>query len=237
MILAINTSTLRFGLALSAIDGDVLGECLISTSHKHFEGLFPALLFLLDSSRKELADLQAVAVALGPGSFTGLRVGLSLAKGICHALDIPLIGVSALEALANQIPYSSLPVSPIIDSRRGEVFTAQFQWNGLEGMDKTMEEDCVRFEDLPRIFPDPAVIIGTDLRKQAPILREVMGTGVILAPADKWYIGAATIAWLGIQRFNKGDLADLSDISPLYFRPPDIRPNPYPLINGPKGSG
>jgi len=232
MILSINTSTLQFSLALLGMDGDIFGECLLSSSHKHFGGLFPAFLFLLKSSHKDLTALRATAVAIGPGSFTGLRVGLSTAKGLCHGLGIPLIGISALEALANQIPFCPLPISPIIDSRRGEVFTAQFKWDEHEGMNRIMEETCVKFEDLPGVFLEPTVIIGTDFNKQAPILQEVMGARAILAPADRWYIGATAIARLGVQRLNKGETDNLKDISPVYFRPPDIRPNPYPLLKG-----
>ena len=233
MILAINTSTLQFSLALLRLDGDVIAECLLSASHKHFGGLFPALLFLLNSSHKDLHDVRAVAVAIGPGSFTGLRVGLSTAKGICHGLALPLIGVSTLEALANQLPCSDFPISPVVDSRRGEVFVAQFFWNAQSGgMNRIMEDRCVKFEDLPRMCPQSTILIGNHFSKQAPILRQVMGQRASYAPEDKWRVRAATIARLALQRFKKGETDIVEDLSPAYFRPPDIRPNPYPLLKG-----
>jgi tRNA threonylcarbamoyladenosine biosynthesis protein TsaB len=231
MILAINTSTLQFSLALSRMDGDLLAECTLSTPHKHFGGLFATLDFLLDLSRKGPADIRAVAVATGPGSFTGLRVGLSMAKGICHGLHLPLIGISTLEALANQLPCSNLPVTPVVDSRRGEVFVACFLWNAQAGsMDRIMEDRCVKFEQLPRICGEPSILIGNHFSKQAPILHDILRSQGVLAPEDKWHVRAATIAKLGLQRLRKGETDSLEHLSPQYFRPPDIRPNAPPLL-------
>jgi len=231
MILAINTSTPQFGLAIMRMDGDLAAECLFSASRRHFGELFPAIAFLLNTSHTNLSDLRAVAVAAGPGSFTGLRVGLSTAKGVCHGLDIPLIAVSTLEALASQIPFSSLPVNPVVDSRRGEIFTALFQWDAQQNrMNRMTEDRFVKFEDLPGVFAGPAIIIGNNFRKQAPILRGCVKSKSILAPADKWHAGAAAIARLGNQRLKLGETDDLKETTPVYFRPPDIRPNPYPLL-------
>jgi tRNA threonylcarbamoyladenosine biosynthesis protein TsaB len=231
MILAINTSTLQFSLAVMRMDGELAAECLLSASRRHFGELFPAIVFLLNTSHTNLSDLRAVAVAAGPGSFTGLRVGLSTAKGVCHGLGIPLIAVSTLEALAHQLPFSSLPVSPVIDSRRGEIFTALFQWDAQQSkMNRTMEDRCAKFEDLPEIFAGSTIMIGNNFRKQAPILREYVKSKTILAPADKWHVGAAAIARLGSERLKHGETDDLHETTPVYFRPPDIRPNPYPLL-------
>jgi tRNA threonylcarbamoyladenosine biosynthesis protein TsaB len=231
MILAINTSTPQFSLAIMRMDGDLAAECLFSASRRRFGELFPAIVFLLNTSQGNLSDLRAVAVAAGPGSFTGLRVGLSTAKGVCHGLGIPLIAVSTLEALAHQLPFSSFPVIPVVDSRRGEIFTALFQWDAQQNkMNRIMEDRCVKFEDLSEIFAGSAVIIGNNFRKQAPILRGYLKSKATLAPADKWHVGAAAIARLGSERLKHGETDDLNGTTPLYFRPPDIRPNPYPLL-------
>jgi len=231
MILAINTSTLQFSLGLSGMDGELQAECILSTPHRHFGELFPALDFLFNSSQKSPADLRAVAVATGPGSFTGLRVGLAMAKGICHGLHLPLIGVSTLEALANQLPCSNLPVTPMVDSRRGEVFVARFLWDAQSGnMNRVMEDRCVKIEDLLRICGEATILIGNHLSNQAPILRKVIGQKVVLAPEDKWHLRAATIAKLGLQRFRRGNTDIMENLSPRYFRPPDLRPNPHPLL-------
>jgi tRNA threonylcarbamoyladenosine biosynthesis protein TsaB len=142
-----------------------------------------------------------------------------------------LIAVSTLEALAQQLPFSPFPVCPIIDSRRGEIFTALFQWDTHQhALKRIMKDKCAAFEDLPGILPGPTAIIGNDFRKQAPILRKCMGANAVLAPPEKWHVGAAAIAELGSQRLGRGENDDLETITPVYFRPPDIRPNPYPLL-------
>ncbi len=230
MILALNTSTLQFSLALVEMDGEILAECMFSAGHKHFGGFVPAMHFLMCTSSRTPEGLRAVAVALGPGSFTGLRVGLSTAKGLCHGLRIPLIGISSIEALAGQIPYCPLPICPLITSRRGEVFTALFKRSDRNVLERTMEDRSVRFEDLPTLFSQDVVFIGNDFRQQAPILRELFGSGTVLAPPHHWYLRGASIGQLGADRLINGDLDDPGDLSPAYFRPPDIRPNPYPLV-------
>ena len=232
MILAINTSTLQLSLALAQMDGHLQAECSLSTTRKHFGSLFPSLSFILDSLEKSLNDLHAVAVATGPGSFTGLRVGLSTAKGICHGLHLPLIGISSLEALANQIPCSDLPVTSLVDSRRGEIFAAQFLWDKeSETMNRVIDDQCLKFEDLPEICDGPTILIGNNLSSQAPILRKIMSKKAVLAPGDKWHIRGGTIARLALQRLKKGESDSPEQLSPRYFRPPDIRPNPHPPLN------
>lgn len=212
-------------------DGNTIAECFLTSIEKHFGGFVPALNFLLESSQKNITGLRAAVVALGPGSFTGLRVGLSAAKGLCHGLGIPLLGISSLEALANQVPFSPIPVTPVIDSRKGEVFTAQFQWDGRKRMNRITPDACVRFEDLPRLLAGQTVVVGNNFKKQAPVLRDVIGIRAVLAPSHHWTLRASAIGHLGIARLKKGDLDRPEDLSPIYFRPPDIRPNPYPLLD------
>jgi len=230
MILAVNTSTPQFSLALVDTGGEILAECMFSSKHKHFEGFVPALHFLMDGSAGNPEDLRAVAVALGPGSFTGLRVGLSTAKGLCHGLDIPLIGISSIEALASQILYCPLPICPVITSRRGEVFTALFKRGDQNAMERIMEDRSERFEDLPSLLPRRLAFIGNDFRQQAPILREFFGPEALLVPPHHWFLRGASIGHLGAARLLNGDLDDPGDLSPAYLRPPDVRPNPYPLL-------
>ena len=114
MILAINTSTLQFSLALLKKDGAIVAEQVMFRKKGNFGSLMPAFDRLLSLSDARTGDLSGIAVAIGPGSFTGLRIGISLAKGLCHALLIPLAGVSSLEALATPIHLriSGYPCSP-----------------------------------------------------------------------------------------------------------------------------
>jgi len=134
MILAINTSTIQFSLAIVGMTGDILAEYLISPAAKNFKTFMPAVSSIFDACGKEIKELKAVTVASGPGSFTGLRVGLSAAKGVAQGLDIPIIGVSSLEAMANQMPFMKYPLCTLLSSRRGEVIFAMFRWDDTHGI-------------------------------------------------------------------------------------------------------
>ena len=226
MILAINTSTLQFGLAILEEDGTVLAEYFMSERDGHFGNLMPALFFLFSSLKSDIHDVKGIAVAMGPGSFTGLRVGLSTAKGLCHALNVPIIGISSLEALASQLSCADLPVSSILNSKKGEVFAAQFVWNEGYELIRDMEDTCVKIEDLLSLFDKPTIIIGNDYVNQGTLLKNMPGSRVLLAPAYQWNLKPSSVGFLGLRRFLAHDFDDLQGLNPLYHRPPNIRPNP-----------
>ena len=224
MILAINTSTLQFALAILKEDGTILAEYLMTERGGHFGNLMPALQFLLDASRCNIHDINGIAVATGPGSFTGLRVGLSVAKGLCHALEAPIIGISSLEALASQIPYADIQIGPIIDSRKGEVFTAQFTWGKNRNLIRETEDICLSLKDLSSLFKQPTIFIGNDFPTQSNFIKKIRNPSALLAPACQWNLRASAVGALGLNRLDAHDFDNLQDLNPLYHRPPDIRP-------------
>ena len=226
MILSINTSTLQFSLALLREDGTLLAEHSVARSKGHFGSLMPALEFLLGGSGCDAGDLSALVVARGPGSFTGLRVGLSAAKGLCHALGVPLIGISSLDALANQIPYTAYQVIAILDSRRDEFFAARFTWNKHGKLVRESADTCLRFSDFPSLCKKPSLFIGNSFENQKAVLREMTGVPVMLAPPYLWNLRASSVGSLGLERFHAGDFDDPQALDPIYLRSPDIRPNP-----------
>jgi len=226
MILAINTSTLQFSLALLSESGGLIAEHLMTEGKGHFRNLMPALHFLLSSSEREIHDVTCIAVATGPGSFTGLRIGLSLSKGLCHALRVPIVGISTLEALALQAPSAGLPIVPLLHSRKGEVFAARFVWENISGLKRTGEDTWVRFDDLPLLFQEPSLFVGNDYPTQGTRLKKLPGESVLLAPVHCWCLRASSVGSLAIEKFLHGDPDDPYALSPVYLRPPDIRPNP-----------
>ncbi len=235
MILAINTSTPQFGLALLDEDGTILAEYFIS-KEKGFGSFMPALHFLLSKLKADIHDQKAVVVAIGPGSFTGLRVGLSAAKGLCHGLEIPIIGISSLEALASQLPYSDLPITPILYSRKRELFTAQFHRNSGQDLIRSMDDMALKIDDLTSVFHKPSLFIGNDFQNQSHLLKNALGPLVQLAPPVHWNLKASSVGALGLRRFHANDVDDPQTLDPIYFRPPDIRPSPLPLVADPQKS-
>jgi len=227
MILAVNTTTRQFGLALMDMQGAVLAEYLNLPKERNFSGFMPAVHALMESTRVGTEEIQTIAVAIGPGSFTGMRVGLTMAKGMAQGLKIPIIGVSSLEALAGQVTYAKYPVCPIIDSRKGEVFTALFHWSDDGEMVRTREDTCLRIEDLASVATETTIVLGNDFNRQSPLINEALWAKAVLAQAHLWNLRASAVGALGLKRFQAQDFDDPQDLVPIYLRPPDIRPTPY----------
>lgn len=227
MLLAINTSTTQFSVALMENNATILSEYTASKGARHFGGLMPAIDFMIKGTATSAGDISAIAVANGPGSFTGLRVGISFAKGLAHGLDIPLIGVSTLEALANQLPYCGLCLAPLLDSRKDEVFTARFVMESETRVRRLGEDITVKFTYLPEIFEGHTLFIGNNFALQAGILKGIFDSKAHLAPPDLWNLKASSVGALGLKALKDRGPDDPHDLKPIYLRPPDIRPNPY----------
>ena len=128
-LLAVDTSTLTGAVALLE-DDTLVAESRLNVALTHGERLLPAIDGILAAAGWSLAELDALAVAVGPGSFTGLRIGVSTVKGLAFATGKPTVPVSTLEALAWSLPLAAHPVCPVLDARKGEVYTALFLTRG-----------------------------------------------------------------------------------------------------------
>ncbi|MFH1350923.1 MAG: tRNA (adenosine(37)-N6)-threonylcarbamoyltransferase complex dimerization subunit type 1 TsaB [Pseudomonadota bacterium] len=229
MILAINTSTIQFSIALLNKEGDVLTECLMCPTPGHFGAFMPTLDSLLTLSKTNLKDVEAIIVAIGPGSFTGLRIGLSAAKGMAHSLNIPVIGVSGLEAMTNQVTYSPFPICPILESRKGDVFIALFRWKDDQKIMRIKEDTCLKVADISSYIDETALFLGSNFKQQGPMISKMLGAKARLAPPHLWNLRASAVGISGLRRFLNGDFDDLQALAPCYLLPPDIGPSPFGL--------
>ena len=191
----------------------------------------PALDHLLRAAQITIHDITYLVIATGPGSFTGLRVGFSVAKGICHGLNVPIIGVSGLEALASQLPLTRYPVCAMLRSRKHEVFTALFEWSSQEKLLRHTNDTCLSFEDLPGFLRGKTLFIGNDFNTQGPLIQNIMGDKALLAAAHLWNLKASAVGHIGLKRIEDQNYDHLRDLVPAYLRPPDIRPNPFPPLS------
>jgi len=231
MIFAVNTSTKHFSVALMYEDGTIQAEYSISPGSKNFTGFMPAIHSLFTSSHIDVRDVKALIVAMGPGSFTGLRIGLSMAKGMAQGLQIGIIGVSSLEAMASQLPYISSPICAMIDSRKGEVFTALFRWGKDYEIVRIREDTCLKITDIPSIIDGTTLFLGNDFQNHGHLIKKELGPQALLAPAHLWSLKASSVGGLGLKRFLANDFDDIQDLTPRYLRRPDIRSNSYPLLS------
>src|SRR2546430_2688123 len=157
-VLAVETSTLAGGVAL--LDGDILvGQYLLDVRVTHSERLMVAVDRLLGDAAWTVHDLRGLAVAVGPGSFTGLRVGLSAVKGLAVALRIPVAAVPTLDAMAASLPFAALPVCPVLDARKGEVYASLYRWDG-RAMRREWKYQALTPESLAARLGEPVILLG-----------------------------------------------------------------------------
>jgi tRNA threonylcarbamoyladenosine biosynthesis protein TsaB len=227
VILAINTSTPQFSVALVYESGALLAEWTLSPRTKDFRHFMTALDHLLQVSGVSLTEIHGLAVAKGPGSFTGLRVGLSAAKGFCEGLGVPIVALSSLEVLASQCPGVSIPLCPVIDSRKEEIFAALYKWSDEQELVRLEPETCLKIKDLPGFIKQKAFVLGTDFNRQMGPIASAAGDRAVFAPPSFWSLRAATLGMLAARRAKAQGFDKLQDVVPSYLRPPDIRPNPY----------
>jgi tRNA threonylcarbamoyladenosine biosynthesis protein TsaB len=222
-VLGINTATAPFSTALVKEDGALIAETLLSPPSKGFGLFMPALHHMLSSAGANVKDLKALAVTSGPGSFTGLRVGLAAAKGMCRGLGIPAIAVSSLEALAAQCPVSIHPICPLIGSRRGEFFAALFRTSACGEMVTVKEVSCLNIKGVADMVEEETVFLGDDYSSQGSLLRAVLGDKACLAPPVLWNVRASVVAVRGLLKAEQSGFDELQSLVPFYLKPPDIR--------------
>ena len=129
MWLGIETSSLVSSLAL--LEGDtLLGELTMQAGLTHSEQLVPHIELLLDQAQVDTSDLTGIVVAIGPGSFTGLRIGMGTAKAMAYALQIPLYGAMTMDCMAYNVPYTDRLISVLIDAQKKNVYEARYRWKG-----------------------------------------------------------------------------------------------------------
>lgn len=209
-LLALETSTLAGGVALLD-DERVVGEYLLDVRVTHSERLMPAIDRLLRDAGWTVANLDGLAVAVGPGSFTGLRIGLSTAKGLAWARGIPAAPVPTLDALSASLPFCALPVCPVLDARKGEVYCSRYRWDGA-GMRREWDYLAIPPGSLADRLDEPTVLLGDGAGS-------VLSRHARVAPAHRRMPSAAAVGVLGLARFRAGEVVSATELLPFYLRP------------------
>lgn len=216
-VLAVESSTLAGGAAL--LDGDQLvGEYTLNVQITHSERLLAAVDRLLQDAGWSLEILEGLAVAVGPGSFTGLRIGISTVKALAFSLKIPLAAVSTLEALAWTLPFARHPVCPVLDARKGEVYAALFHWDG-ESLVRDWEDQALDPEEVCGRLSGPVIFVGNGVAVYGARFKERLGALAAFAPVARRLPSAACVGQLGIAQLASGAVVDPVALAPRYLRP------------------
>ena len=226
-ILAIDTSTPVGSIAI--VEGALLrAQHILNISATHNQRLLPGIDRILMETEWSLNDMDALSVSLGPGSFTGLRIGISIAKGLAWATGKPLAGVPTLDALAANVPFVSHPICPVLDARKGEVYTALYRQ-----VDKQVPERCTPYmalnpEKLVDLISEKTVVVGDALLSYGDYLTKELGDLLLQAPPHLNIVHASSVAWLAWQRLRLGKHEDVSGCIPIYVRPSEAELNRIP---------
>ena len=224
LILGIETATEQVSVAIGGHEG-VLGLVEVCRGRRHAETLAPAIEFVCTQADVRLDEISVVAVDVGPGLFTGMRVGLASAKALAQALRVPMIGMSSLDLLAYPLRHTGRTVVAIIDARKGELFYA-FYRPVPGGVQRVLEPRCGTIDDLiaeVMARSDDVICVGDGaLRHRDEIVAELrceMAEQFLSRPS------AAPLVQLAHARALREEWVNPWEIQPLYMRLPDAQIN------------
>ncbi|MCA1954734.1 MAG: tRNA (adenosine(37)-N6)-threonylcarbamoyltransferase complex dimerization subunit type 1 TsaB [Anaerolinea sp.] len=220
MLLAIDSSTQMVGLAL--YDGaQVIGETVWRSQNHHTVELAPAIRDLFSRCGVTAADLRALAVALGPGSFTSLRIGLAVAKGMALALHLPVVGLPTLDVLVAAQPLCDLPLAAVLQAGRSRLAVGWYR-STAGGWQADGQATVLTLEKLFNGLTGPALICG----ELGALERQTLARhkGVVLASPAQSVRRPALLAELAWQRWRAGQVNDGVTLAPIYLSTADAIP-------------
>lgn len=223
-ILAVDTASKSSSAAVISKDR-VLAESVLSTGETHSQTLMGVIGGVLQHSGLLLNDIDAYAVTTGPGSFTGLRIGISIVKGLASAGNKLIAGVSALDALALQVSFSNLLLCPMLDARRNEVYFARYRCDPNGGMKKETEDSVGPPEKAISAITEPCLFIGDGSMVYHDLIAEKMGDLASFAPLFTNTVRASAVGHLGSIKIKNNDTYNAKTLEPVYLRKSDAEIN------------
>lgn len=223
LILSADTSSSRFSIALLK-QGLLVDEFETGSANRHSSDLLPAIDRLLSKSSYTIEDITAFCVGLGPGSFTGLRVGITTMRALAISLSKPIIGIPSIDTIAyNALGYKG-KICPVIDARQNKVYARIYRSNGRRivpgGRILLLEvKQLLKNRQLNRA----TIFLGDGLRLYKEDILKEKGRMAEFAPESLWYPKAAIIASLGLERLKRRRYDNVFSLSPLYIYPKECQ--------------
>lgn len=225
-VLGIETATSVCGAAIIE-DGINRSERSLETPHIHSDKLVSLIDSVLVDSGLTLHHLDGIAVSIGPGSFTGLRIGLSVGKGLAYAVEKPLMCVCTLESLAWNIIQESFAqkddyIIPMIDARRAEVYTALYRYHG-NGLEEIVLPCAILLQKFDDLIPDKGsvVVAGDGADKFQAFFQEgqpAFLSRITIPTKERRLCRASTVGLLGERKFLRGERSDIASVEPMYVK-------------------
>ena len=219
-ILSIDTSSQVSSVAVLSAER-VAAEISMQGALTHSETLMPHIETALGMARVEKSELEGIAVSIGPGSFTGLRIGLASAKMMAYALHIPLIAVPTLEALAHHYICEGVRLVPMMDAQKGNIYAQEFMWEaGLDGL-HLREKHALSILPLTEVIvglenaEQPVILLGDAMQKKTTL---ALPANVRLASIHARMPRAACVGLAALTRLARGEIDDPVTAVPLYLR-------------------
>lgn len=215
-VLAIDTSSNVASVALME-DNTLLGEFVLNHKKTHSQEIMPMIDDVLKRCECEVGDIDLFAAAKGPGSFTGLRIGIATIKGLAHSVSKPVIGIGTLEALAYNLPFCEHMIVPIMDARRNQVYTGAYLWEDGK-LREVGEPEAISIEECVEGCGSflETVFLGDGVPVYRDYIREKLGDKAIFAPPSCNMQKASSVAALALLNADKAE--SYMGLEPFYIR-------------------
>lgn len=215
-LLAIETSGIASGVYVSR-NKELLGQVTLYQKNIHSRRLSLSVQQLLQHLDLSLKDLQAIILSAGPGSFTGLRIGYSLAKGLAHASNLRILEIPTLDVWAYQVGQTGLPILSYIDAHREEIFFSCYE-REQDRLKQTSDYRIIPLLNLPQMITGKTLISGGNLQMFREKFRNVLGNHAIFPQVCSRQAEGWALLALGYEKYKAGDFSQIENCEPLYLR-------------------
>lgn len=218
-LLAIDASGVAGSVAYIK-DGKLAGEYYFCDKLTHSQTIMPMLEHMKSLIQINLEEVDAIAVTAGPGSFTGLRIGVTAAKALALALNVPIVGVPTLDVIAQAIYFTNDYICPIMDARRNQVYTALYKWNAeiLERLTEHMATDMTEYLETLKAYDGKIIFLGDGVAVHKEHIKEILGEKAVFAPIFCSLQHASVLGTIAEELYKQGKAEDPSTFVPMYLR-------------------